>query len=286
MHRTTTRGSSPAIGWLVAAACLAAPAAHAGASATIDVTGLQVSVTAVSPGRQPAVSFAGAGGSTSTCESTTGSPPADHTARAGSSSAFGSVASAMSSDPAAGGTASLMGDVFGDGASVHASAYARSAGPGGTGQGTIGLVNDVAAAAFTLAPDTRMTITASVQAVASVSGDNPGEMADAGLLLTITDADGGGLQFERVGFDALALGLFGAGVDTETTFVSLVYENDTEADITGLFSGYVAAFATAGDPSAVPEPGPLATMLAGLALVGAAAARRRARAREAAPPAQ
>lgn len=289
MHRTTTRGRLPAIAWLATAFCLGlgAPGAHADAIAHIDVTGLRVSVTAVAPGDKPAVSFAGAGGSRSSCEASSGWPATDRTMSAGSASAFGAVASELSADPAAGGAASLAGEVFGDdGASVHASAYAGSVGPPATGQGTIGLVNDVSAAAFTLAPGTRMTITAQVQAFASVSGSNADDMADAGLLMTLTDADGGGQQFARVSFDAVALGLFGAYDDNEATFVSLVYENDTDADITGLFSGYVASIASAGDPSPVPEPGSLALLLGGLALVGAAGARRRVRTREAAIRAQ
>lgn len=274
MNRTTTRGRPPVTAWLAVAACLAATSAHAGATAHIDVTALQVSVTAIAPGRTPAVSFTGAGGSTSACEATSGRPATDHSALAQGAAAFGAVASALSSDPAAGGMATLAGDVFGDGAVVHAAAYANGPGVGATSQGTVGLANDVAAATFTLAPGTRMTITADVQAFASVSGASTGEMADAGLLMTLTDADGGGPQFARVSFDAIALGLFGPWDDREATFVSLVYENDTDADITGLFSGYVASYASAGDPSAVPEPGAPAMMLAGLALAGVAAASR------------
>lgn len=276
MHRTTTRGSSPAIAWLATALCLGvAPAAHAGAHASIEVTGLKVSVTPVTPGQAPSVSFAGAGGSRSTCEATSGRPPADQVVTANGTSAFGVVAGDLSSDLNVGGTASLAGDVFGAGATVRTSAWATSLGPEATGQGTLGLVNDVSAAAFTLAPGTRMTITAQVQAFASVDGVNPADMADAGLLMMLTDTDGAGLQFARVSFDALALGLFGAYDDDETTFVSLVYENDTDADIRGLFSGYVASYAYTGDPSPAPEAGSLATMLAGLALVVAAGARRR-----------
>lgn len=285
MNRATTRGKPLTIACLAALACLAAPAARASVHTGIDVTGLQVTVAPIGPDDRPGVSFAGAGGSTSTCEATSGLPPADRTAMAGSAAAFGEVGSELSSDPAVGGSATLSGDVFGFGADVHASAYASSPGPDATGQGTVGLVNGVSAAAFTLAPGTRMTITATVQAFASVSGASPFEMADSGLSMTLTDADGGGLQFVRIDFDALALGLFGPYDDVETSVLNLVYENDTDAAISGLFSGYVASYAYAGDPTAVPEPGSAAMLLAGLALVfasggaGASRARRRGRSR-------
>lgn len=271
MNRATTRGRPLTIACLAALACLAAPFAHASAHTGIDVTGLQVSVAPIDTDDRPGVSFAGAGGSTSMSEATSGLPPADRTVAANSEAAFGEVCSELSSDPAAGGSAMLRGDVFGRGANVHASAYASSRGPDATGRGTVGLVNGVSAAAFTLAPGTRMTITATVQAFASVSGASPFEMADSGLSMTLADADGGGLQFARIDFDALALGLFGPYDDVETSVLSLVYENDTDAAISGLFSGYVASYAYAGDPTAVPEPGMAATMLAGLALVLAGA---------------
>ena len=267
MNRATTRGRPLTIACLAALACLVAATAHAAAQAGIDVTGLQVSIAPVAPGDRPGVSFANAGGSTSTCDASFGLPPTDRNVSATGASAFGEVGSDLSTDSAVGGTAVLSGDVFGPGAAVHASAYASSPGPDAVGQGTIGLVNGVGAGAFTLAPGTRMTITASVQAFASVTGASPFEMADSGLSMTLTDAEGGGQQFARIDFDALALGLFGPYDDIENTVVSLVYENDTDAQITGLFSGYVASYAYAGDPTAVPEPGGTAMLLAGLALV-------------------
>lgn len=267
MKPTKTRGRPLTIACLAALACLVATTAHAAAQTGIDITGLQVSIAPVAPGDRPDVSFADAGASTSACEASFGLPPIDRNVSAAGASAFGEVGSDLSTDPAVGGTALLSGDVFGPGAAVHASAYARSAGPDAVGQGTIGLVNGVGAGAFTLAPGTRMTITASVLAFASVTGASPFEMADSGLSLTLTDADGGGQQFARIDFDALALGLFGPYDDVENTVVSLVYENDTDAEITGLFSGYVASYAYAGDPTAVPEPGGAAMLLAGFALV-------------------
>ncbi len=257
--------------------CIAAPSACADATASIDVTGLRVAVFAVAPGAVPAVSFAGAGGSTSESDLMVGTPPSSVATSASSGLAFGPVSTSTPDSPLAGGSARLAGDVFGGGGGVHASAFAGSAGPGETGQGTVGLVNGVSAALFTLAPWTRMTITAQVSATASTSGASPDEFADSGLLLSISDENGGGPQWARISFDALALGLFGAANDTEATFVSLSYENDTGAAISGLFGGDVAAIAYSDDPpvSPVPEAGPAWTMGVGLLLVAAAARRRR-----------
>jgi MYXO-CTERM domain-containing protein len=265
MIRATTRGLFlPA--WLAAAACLLAPGAHASVSTAIDVTGLQVSVVAIAPGSTPAVSFPNAGGSTAQSMASAGVPPATWLVTAASGSAFGQTSTATWAGALAGSSATLSGDVFGAGGAVHTSAFASSRGPDAIGQGTIGLGDGVSAALFTLAPGTRMTITATVCATASVTGSSPFEYADSGLSLALSDSDGVGSQFVRFTFDAFALGLFGPFEDVETTTVSLVYENDTDAAITGLFSGYVGSIAYSGNPvSAVPEAGGAAMFLVGLA---------------------
>lgn len=252
--------------WLAAAACLFAAGAHAAVSTAIDVTGLQVSVSAIAPGSTPAVSFVGAGGSTAQSMTSAGMPPATWLVTTASGRAFGDASSATWAGALAGSSAMLSGDVFGAGGVVHTSAFASSHGPGATGQGTIGLGNGVSAATFTLAPGTRMTITATVCAIASVTGASPHEYADSGLSLALSDSEGVGPQFVRFTFDAFAAGLFGPFDDVETTTLSLVYENNTNAAITGLFSGYVGSIAYSGNPvSAVPEPGGGAMLGAGLA---------------------
>ena len=254
MIRAKTRGLFlPA--WLAAAACLLAPGARAAVSTAIDVTGLQVSVAAIVPGGTPAVSFASAGGSTAQSMASAGMPPATWLVTSASGRAFGEASSVAWAGALAGSSAMLSGDVFGAGGLVQTSAFASSTGPASTGQGTIGLADGVSAAVFTLAPDTRMTITATVCATASATGANPFEYADSGLSLALSDSEGVGSQFVRFTFDAFAVGLFGPFDDVETTTVSLVYENDTDAAITGLFSGYVGSIAYSGNPvSAVPEP--------------------------------
>lgn len=265
MIRATTRGPFlPA--WLAAAAWLFTAGAQAAASTAIDVTGLQVSVVAIAPGQTPGVSFAGPGGSLAQSLASVGMPPDTWLATATGGAAFGQASSATGAGALAGSSAFLSGDVFGAGASVHTSAYASSGGPDATGQGTFGLGDGVAAAAFTLAPGTRMTITATVCATASTTGTSPFEYADSGLSLVLGDSQGGGSQFVRFTFDAFALGLFGPSVDVETTTLNLVYENDTNAAITGLFSGYVGSVAYSGNPvSPVPEPGGAAMLGVGLA---------------------
>ena len=268
--------------WLAACAAVlagvVAPGARASTSSTISVSDFHVAVSAIAPGSKPAVSFAGAGGSTSECGSSSGQPRPDQHLTAASGHAFGDAATATAADPFAGGSAGLAGDVYGRGALASAAAYASSLVPVSFGEGTVGLVNDVGAATFTLAPGTLMTISATVTATAWASGASADEFAESGLLMSIGDTSGLGPQRAYVDFNAYASGLFGQYSDSETAFVTLVYANDTDAAISGLFSGYVSSYASSGDPASdVPEPATAATLLAGLlAVAGASRARRRA----------
>ena len=262
--------------WLLALVAIVAgavaPGARASTSSSISVTDFHVQVKSISPGSTPAVSFAGAGGSTSECASSSGTRPDQHWTAA-SGRAFGDASTATTADPFAGGSSAIEGDVYGPGAAASAAAYASSLVPLAYGEGTVGLVNDVGAAAFTLAPGTLMTISATVTATASATGASLDEFAESGLLMTIGDETGLGPQRASINFNVYASGLFGAYSDTETAFVTLVYANDTDAAISGLFGGYVSSIASSGDPvSEAPEPGSAAMMLA--ALLAAAAASR------------
>ena len=268
--------------WLCATAWLLPLAAGASAVTSIEVRGLQVAVTALSPSHIPAVSFAGAGGSSADSEVFFGNGSAGDRSAPGDGGAFEPVASFMSVCGSVGAAASMTGDVFGTGATVRASAFANADGADALGQGTVGLVDGLSAATFTLAPWTRMTITATVLATASVSGSSPFDYADSGLSMAVSDAEGLGPQFDRVSFDAFAEGAFGAFDDVEAWSFSLSYENDTDRELAGLFSGDVASIASASTPvSDVPEPDGATTLVAGLLLLaglahaGAARARRR-----------
>lgn len=271
--------------WVAACATVVAgvvtPASWASTSSGISVSDFVVTVQAIAPGSHPAVSFAGAGGSTSECASSSGSPQSDQHWTAASGHAFGDASTTTRVDPFAGGSSAIAGDVYGRGAVASATAYASSLVPASFGEGTVGLVNDVGAASFTLAPGTLMTISASVTATASATGASPDEFAESGLLMSIGDETGLGPQRAYVNFDVYASGLFGPYSDTETAFVTLLYANDTDAMISGLFSGYVSSYASSGDPVVeAPEPASAAMLLAGLlAAGGVSRVRRRAPAR-------
>jgi len=264
--------------WLAACAAAMAgvlvPGAQASTSSGISVSDFVVTVQAIAPGGHPGVSFAGAGGSTSESGSSSGSPRPDQHWTTASGQAFGDASTATTPDPFAGGSAGLVGDVFGRGAVAYATSYASSLVPASFGEGTVGLVNDVGAALFTLAPGTLMTISATVTATASASGASADEFAESGLLMSIGDETGLGPQRAYVNFNVYASGLFGQYSDTETSFVTLTYLNDTDAAISGLFSGYVSSYASSGDPvSDAPEPGPAAMLLTGLLTVACVARR-------------
>ena len=261
----------------LAAATICAMASGAWASVTTQITvaDFRVRLGALAPGVAPAASFAGVVGSTAECESSSGNPLTDEHRFVSSGEPFGGAMTAASSGPFAGSAAELDGNVFGAGAAVQTSAYASSLVSQSIAQGTVGLVNDVSAASFALAPWTVMTISASVRASASSTGANPLELADSGVLMSIGDSEGSGPQWAYVNFNAFASGGMGAYDDTEMAFVSLSYENDTAAPVSGLFSGYVSSFASSGIPVvSVPEPTEAVMLAAGLLAAGVVYRRR------------
>ena len=255
---------------VAAIASLAVSGAWASVETRITVTDLRIKLSALAPGALAAASFASVVGSTAECDSSWGAPPTDSHRFASSGLAFGTALTSASVDPFAGSAAALAGNVFGTGATATTSAYASSLASQSIAQGTVGLVNNVSTASFTLAPWTEMTISANVLASASSTGANPLESADSGVLLAIGDSDGLGPQWAYVNFNAFAFGGLGAVTDTETAFVSLRYENDTAAPVGGLFSGYVSSFANSGGPvMTVSEPADAAMLVTGLLAVGA-----------------
>lgn len=252
-----------------ATVCAAVSEARGSVATQITVTDFRIELSALAPDATPAASFTSVVGSTAESHSSSADPPTNRHQFASSGQPFGAAMATASTDPFAGSAAALAGDVFAAGATVQTSAYASSLVSQSLAEGTIGLVNDVSSASFTLAPWTEMTISASVRASASCTGANPLELADSGLLMAIAGNEGTGLQWTYVNFNAFAFGGLGAMNDAETTFVSLRYDNDSSAPVDGLFSGYVSSFASSGTPtSAVSEPADAATLAAGLLIVG------------------
>ena len=260
-------------------AATAAGAAMASASASVAtgivVSDFRVQVVALAPNAVPGVSFSSTIGSTAESDSAFGLPSAAARQSFASGLPFGPAQACTPDNPFADAAATISGDVFGAGALVQTSAHASSQTPQSLGEATIGLVDDVSTASFTLAPWTVMTISADVQAWASSTGATPTEEADSGVLMAIGDSQGTGLQFAWVNDDAFAFGGLGAVDDHESFVVSLSYENASDAAISGLFSGYVASYASSDlAVSAVPEPGSAAMSLAGLFFVIVAACTR------------
>ena len=259
------------------AAWMAMANAAASAATGIVVSDFRVQVAALAPGAAPGVSFSSTVGSTAQSDSAFGLPSAAARESFASGLPFGAAQACTPDNPFAGAAATISGDAFGAGAVVQTSAHASSQEPQSFGQATIGLVDDVSTASFTLAPWTVMTISADVQAWASSTGATAFEEADSGVLMAIGDSQGTGPQFAWVNDDAFAFGLLGAVDDHESFVVSLRYANASDAAISGLFSGYVSSYASSDLPvSPVSEPGPVAMSLAGLLfLITMARARRR-----------
>jgi hypothetical protein len=270
MKRPYTQALVGAIAWA------AMSSAWASAATSIVVSEFRVELAPIARGATPAVNFASAVGSTAESNSSDGNPAADQHLAVATGLPFGDAATATSADPLAGSAAGIDGNVFGQGAFIRTSAYASSDGLQTGGDATIGLVDGVSTASFTLAPWTLMTISARVDAKASCTGASPFELADSGVLMAIGDDEGTGPQFAYVDIDAFAFGGAGAAEDEEISFISLSYVNDTDAPVFGVFSGYVSSLASSGMPvDPVPEPTCTALLMAGLIALAIGRRRRR-----------
>lgn len=267
--------------WLAGiAASAAVSSAAASASTQIVVSDFRVALAALAPGTTPGVRFASPLGSTAESHSAYGDPAREQQRSAASGQPFGAAAAATSQGAFAGAAAAIEGNVSGAGALVRTSAHAGSQAPQTAADATVGLVAGVSTASFTLAPWTRMTISARVDATASCTGQSDSELADSGVLVAISDDQGSGPQWSYFNFNAFAAGGFGAVEDKESSFMSLSYVNATDAPLSGLFSGYVASFASAGSPaSVVPEPAGAAMLTLGAVVLGLCRLGRRRRSR-------
>ena len=185
---------------------------------------------------------------------------------AGSSSSARGGASALSS---------FMGDPRAPGAGGTASASAQTGTRGLYGASTVQLGDGAIYAPFTLSADTRLVITADASASALSTFDDPHADTWASVFLKLTDATGTG----SVSTDTASAEQFaatGAMPTTDQRQFTLTFENLTSADLGGIFYGSIDAYAADLSPAAVPEPGGLPLLAAGVGLL-AWRLRRRAR---------
>ena len=184
---------------------------------------------------------------------------------AGSSSSARGGASALSS---------FMGDPRAPGAGGTASASAQTGTRGLYGASTVQLGDGAIYAPFTLSADTRLVITADASASALSTFDDPHADTWASVFLKLTDATGAaGVSTDSASAEQFAM--TGAPTVDRRQF-SLSFENLTSADLGGIFYGSIDAYAADLSPAAVPEPGGLPLLAAGVGLL-AWRLRRRAR---------
>ena len=276
------------------AACLAAtPAASlAGAAGSVDMTAVSIQLIDLDPsdGIAPSVVFpAGAipgvgGGNLPSVELLLYTPAADLSRQASATQPFGAVSASLAL-PGATASASYAGDLS-SGASFHASASAS----GGPSQVVIARADDMMTFAdgpgdFVLSAQTElvMTATATLQvSTTTAAGDGAPDFAfaDAFLQVSGTVPDG------RLDNDFLTLeadpftGLPASA--QQTVQLSVSFSNTGTASEEGYYFAYTSLNLESGTPPpappppALPEPAGIGAMLAGLALLAAAARRRRA----------
>lgn|GEM_PF-4697482 len=183
--------------------------------------------------------------------------------------------------PGAFGTASIVGDAFGSGATVSVSARTSADAGYALSEGTVGFANQVEIHRFTLSPETELLITGDARFSVALGNDQATEFADSGLFLQIADTDGNWATDDSWLMTGITSDASQPQPRTVTTPFQVFYANASALPFEGSVGGYLGAYATSDGPrlpSPVPEPGSATLLLAGLGAV-AWRARRRATAR-------
>ncbi|HEY9025398.1 MAG TPA: PEP-CTERM sorting domain-containing protein [Burkholderiaceae bacterium] len=254
----------------IAAAVVSLAALPAAAStATASMSDFHIELIDLDPadGILPAVSFQNVqGGPFIAAES--GSPGHVTTDAHQGGTPFG-AGSSSSARGAASALASFAGDPLAAGAGGAANASASTGMRGLYGASTVQLGDGAMYAPFTLSAETRLVITADASASALSTFDDPRADTWASVFLKLTDATGAG----SVSTDTASAEQFAmvGGTPTATVdhhLMTLTFENLTGADLGGIFFGSIDAYAADLPAAAVPEPGNVALLAAGLGLMG------------------
>jgi len=177
----------------------------------------------------------------------------------GSSSSMNGAASAL---------ASFVGDPRVPGAGGQASASASTGVRGLYGASTVQLGDGAMVVPFTLSADTRLVITADASASALSTFADPYADTWASVFLKLTDAAGTG-SISTDGASAEQFAMIGGtpSAVTDSRQITISFENLTNGDLGGLFFGSIDAYAADLSPAAVPEPGSLPLLAAGLGVL-------------------
>jgi hypothetical protein len=189
---------------------------------------------------------------------------------------FGAGSSA-STRGAASALASFTGDPRAPGAGGTATASASTGAKGLYGAGTVQLGDGALYVPFTLSADTRLVITADASVSALSTFADPHADTWASVFLKLTDATGGGsVSTDSASAEQFAMIGGTPSASTDSRHITISFENLTGSDLGGIFFGSIDAYAADLPPAAVPEPGGLPLLAAGVGLL-AWRLRRRAR---------
>jgi len=174
-----------------------------------------------------------------------------------------------------GASASITGDAFTTGATVHTSASSEDIAQMSIGESTIGFGNDVQDVGFTLSAHTALVISGDESFSATVEHRQASEQADGGMILEIMAATPGGpagvILNPGVYMDQ---SMSGTSRSVDESFTA-TFSNTTASTIGGSLSGYLGSYAISqGTPSQVPEPLSAAMLLTGVMVVASRARRR------------
>ncbi len=269
-----------AVGAAMVGAASACAQASAATAAEGTLTNFRVELIQQMPGAgTPWVTFGGGSGAFVDVDHDGGTQPAGGLHQSSQSDAPFQPGPLAGDDGLGGGSASLEGDVFGEGGTAKVSGYTTDGADRSDASGLMYFGGPFSGnSTFTLSPYTTIVISAYADLLASDTTSGQGDYAEASALFRMGGTTSEGTQQVVASLGAFAGAGIGAGqFDHEAGLLSISFTNPDADAVTGSFKGFFSAddFEQAA-VSSVPEPEVSSAMLAGLALLAIAARRRRA----------